>query len=270
MQSQLFEEQARSKLSAGFPDKMLILDLETTGGKATYHRIIEVGLLLVDAGEITKVWRSFVNPSTSVSATISRITGIYEKDIQHAPYFEDIAQELMGYLKGRVLVAHNARFDYGFLKNEFKRLGISYSSKPLCSVKLSRQLYPDYQRHNLDAIIRRFQLNIASRHRALDDAKAIYDFFLKTSAIRSEQDVRSSCQSILSNASIPPHLDSAIVKKLPQSPGVYYFYNQQDKLLYVGKSVNIRSRVMSHFSHCLLYTSPSPRDQRGSRMPSSA
>lgn len=227
---------------------MVILDLETTGGKATYHRIIEVGLLLIDSGEVTKVWRSFINPDTSISTSINRITGISEPDVLHAPYFQDVAQELLGYLEDRVLVAHNARFDYGFLKNEYKRLGINYAAKPLCSVKLSRQLYPEYKRHSLDAIISRFKLNVDSRHRAFDDAKAVYDFFLKTSALKPEEDVQSICQSILSNPTIPSHLNNEEVKKLPKAPGVYYFYNKQNKLLYVGKSVNIRSRVMNHFS----------------------
>ena len=99
-----------------------------------------------------------------------------------APTFSDIAEELLQYLDGRTLVAHNARFDYGFIKNEFARLDIKFSTKPLCAVKFSRALFPQFNRHGLSHIIKRFDLTIENRHRAMDDAEMIYQFFLKSSA----------------------------------------------------------------------------------------
>ena len=237
-----------SHLSSGFPDKMVILDCETTGGKATYHRIIEIGLLIVENGELIEKWQSFINPETSLPPFIQQLTGIQPPMIAGAPVFSDIAPMLLDKLQGRTLVAHNARFDYGFLKNEFERAGIAYNSKPLCSVKFSRNLYPQFKHHGLSAIIKRFNLSIANRHRALDDAEMIYQFFLKTSALFAAEDIEAFCKKLLKHASIPALLDADEIKKLPSAPGVYYFYDSKGLLLYIGKSVNIRNRVMSHFS----------------------
>ena len=162
--------------------------------------------------------------------------------------FEDIAQELLGYLEGRVLVAHNARFDYGFLKNEFSRIEQTYSTKPLCSVKVSRRLFPQYKSHSLSAIIKRFNFSIENRHRGLDDALMVWKLFLKASALFPAEDIMAVCDQALKRPALPMQLDPAEIDKLPKAPGVYYFYDSKDKLLYIGKSVNIRDRVMSHFT----------------------
>ena len=237
-----------STLSAGFPEKMVLLDLETTGGKATHHRIIEIGLLVIEHGEVIERWQSFVDPETTLPPFIQKLTGIAPSMLRGAPVFAQVAEPLLAYLNDRTLVAHNARFDYGFLKNEFERIGISYNAKPLCSVKFSRSLYPQFKRHGLDQIIKRFQLPIENRHRALDDAEMIYRFFLKSSGLFSEQEISSTCISLLKNPALPPLLKASDIKKLPASAGVYYFYDANGTLLYVGKSVHIRNRVMSHFS----------------------
>ena len=246
MQLDLLTQSADS-LSDGFPSDMVILDCETTGGKATYHRIIELGYMIIDGGQCVHRHQQFINPETSIPPGIQRLTGIRPEMLSDAPRFRDIAEELLTILKDRILVAHNARFDYGFLKNEFKRCGLDYKSKPLCSVKFSRRLYPQFRRHSLDQIIRRFQFNIEHRHRAFDDAEVIHQFFLKSSALFHEDDIEAACLDLLKTSSLPVNLERSEVEKLPSSPGVYHFYDQQNRLLYTGKSVNIKSRVMSHF-----------------------
>ena len=235
-------------LSAGFPEKMVLLDLETTGGKATHHRIIEIGLVVIEQGEVVERWQSFIDPETMLPPFIQKLTGIAPSNLRGAPLFSQVADKLLAYLDGRTLVAHNARFDYSFLKNEFERIGVSYNAKPLCSVKFSRSLYPQFKRHGLDQIIQRFQLPIENRHRAMDDAEMIQRFFLKSSALFSEEEISATCASLLKNPALPPLLKASALKKLPASAGVYYFYDANGALLYVGKSVNIRTRVMSHFS----------------------
>ena len=235
-------------LSAGFPEKMVLLDLETTGGKATHHRIIEIGLVVIEQGEVIERWQSFIDPETMLPPFIQKLTGIAPSNLRGAPLFSQVADKLLAYLDGRTLVAHNARFDYSFLKNEFERIGVSYNAKPLCSVKFSRSLYPQFKRHGLDQIIQRFQLPIENRHRAMDDAEMIQRFFLKSSALFSEEEIGATCASLLKNPALPPLLKASALKKLPASAGVYYFYDANGALLYVGKSVNIRTRVMSHFS----------------------
>lgn len=235
-------------LSGGFPEKMVLLDLETTGGKATHHRIIEIGLLVVEHGKVLERWQSFIDPETILPPFIQKLTGIAPSMLRGAPLFSEVADKLLTYLEDRTLVAHNARFDYGFLKNEFQRIGISYNAKPLCSVKFSRSLYPQFKRHGLDQIIQRFQLPIENRHRALDDAEMIQRFFLKSSALFSDEEIAATCASLLKNPALPPLLKASDIKKLPASAGVYYFYDANGALLYVGKSIHIRNRVMSHFS----------------------
>lgn len=237
-----------SLVSSGFPTKMVLLDCETTGGKATYHRIIEIGLLVIEEGKLIEKWQSFVNPQTTVPPFIQKLTGIQPSMVVEAPTFSDIAPLLLEKLQGRTLVAHNARFDYGFLKNEFTRAGVNYKAKPLCSVKISRNLYPQFKRHGLSNIIQRFGLSIKNRHRALDDAEMIYQFLLKTSALFAAEDIEACCKKLLKQASLPTLLDAQDIKKLPSDPGVYYFYDGAGQLLYVGKSIHIRNRVMSHFS----------------------
>jgi len=227
---------------------MVLLDCETTGGKAPYHRIIEIGLLVVEEGRLVEKWQTFVDPRVPLPPFIQRLTGISPGMVAGAPEFSDIAEELLSKLEGRTLVAHNARFDYSFLKNEFERAGISYNAKPLCSVKFSRNLYPQFKRHGLSQIIERFGLSIENRHRALDDAEMIYKFFQKSSALFSEDEIAATCKTLLKRPSLPTLLNAKEVEKLPTSAGVYYFYDAKGALLYIGKSVHIRNRVLSHFS----------------------
>ncbi len=244
----LAESAETTVLSSGFPEKMVILDCETTGGKATYHRITEIGLLVVERGEIIERWQQLINPESHIPPEIQRLTGITPAMVKGSPIFEDIAQELLNYLEGRVLVAHNARFDYGFLKNEFARIEQTYSTKPLCSVKVSRRLFPQYKSHSLSAIIKRFNFSIENRHRGLDDAMMVWKLFLKASALFPAEDIAAVCDKALKRPALPMQLDPAEIDRLPKAPGVYYFYDNKGKLLYIGKSVHIRDRVMSHFT----------------------
>jgi DNA polymerase-3 subunit epsilon len=237
-----------TSLSGGFPDKMVIVDLETTGGRAKYHRIIEIGLLVIENGRLIETWQSFINPETIVPSFIQKLTGIKPNMLNNAPIFGEIADILHEKLENRTLVAHNARFDHSFLKSEFSRIGIHYKTKPLCSVKFSRNLYPQFKRHGLSEIIKRFELTIENRHRALDDAQMVYGFFLKTSSIYSDQEIEACCKKLLKRTTLPPLLDPEEINQIPNSAGVYYFYGQNGELLYIGKSINLRNRVLSHFS----------------------
>ena len=241
-------DQQAQKLSRGFPAKMVLLDCETTGGNPKRNRIIELGLLVIEDGQLIERWQSFIDPETNLPPFIQKITGITPAMLIGAPVFSDIAPRLLEFLDGRTLVAHNARFDYGFLKNEFSRMGINFSTKPLCSVKFSRVLYPQFNRHGLSHIIKRFNLHIENRHCALDDAEMIYQFFLKSSALFSDEEIAATCKQQQKRPTLPMNLPSSDIDKLPSSAGVYYFYDSQGVLLYVGKSVQIRNRVMSHFN----------------------
>ncbi len=235
-------------MAAVTQDRLVFLDLETTGGNASRHRIIEIGLIEARPGKPARNWRSFVDPGCSVPAFIQSYTGIDADMLTGAPSFAKLARELLEILDGAVLVAHNARFDYGFLRNEFRRLGIRYRSPVLCTVKLARALYPGEKSYSLDALIARHGLACEARHRALGDAQAMYDFYRAAMAEHGEHAVATASAPQLRRPSLPAQIDPGLVDRLPNAPGVYQFLDAAGRYLYVGKSVSIRSRVLSHFS----------------------
>lgn len=230
------------------PEHLIFIDLETTGANNLRDRITEVGICEVHNGELVQEWSTLVNPETAISPFIEQLTGITSAMVADAPVFSDIAAELKERLSGKVLVAHNARFDYGFLKSEFNRENIDFNEKTLCTVKLSRALYPEHKRHNLDEIIKRHDLSMHNRHRALGDAQIIQNFFKKAKEEHLPEALGQAIEDQLKQPSLPPHLPKEQVENLPSSPGVYLFYGENEAVLYVGKSINIRSRVLSHFS----------------------
>lgn len=224
------------------------LDIETTGGNAMTDRITEIGIRFWCNGEVIGDWQTLVNPQTRISPFIESLTGINNALVADAPVFADIADDLRQQLEGKVMVAHNARFDYGFIKSEFRRLGQPFATRVLCTVKLSRKLYPQYQRHNMDALIARHHLAEVERHRAMGDVSAMLAFFSVALAEHGRETMAKTIGLLLQRPSVPSHLSHDVLKGLPSAPGVYRFYGENDVLLYVGKSTNIRQRVASHFS----------------------
>jgi DNA polymerase III subunit epsilon len=227
---------------------LAFVDLETTGATATHDRITEIGIVEVDADGSVREWQQLVNPGMRIPPFIEQLTGISNDMVADAPPFEAVAAEAMKRLEGRLFIAHNARFDYGFLKNEFKRLGITFRAPVLCTVKLSRTLFPEHKRHNLDSLIERHGLQAAARHRALADAQLIHQFWQKIQLDRSSDDIEAALRAQNAHPSLPPHLDASIVDDLPETPGVYLFYGENNLPLYVGKAKDIRQRVLSHFA----------------------
>ena len=230
-----------------FPLPCAIVDIETTGGNVTQDRVTEIGIVEVTEDGVSE-WSSLVNPRTSIPWSIQRLTGITNEMVAEAPYFEHVAKEIVLRLQGKLFIAHNVRFDYGFLRNEFARLAYSFSSKLLCTVKLSRHLYPEANGHSLEKIIRRHQIYVGARHRALDDARATYKFMLIAEEEKGRAQVNEAVERQYRQASAPAHIDSHLVSHLPTSPGVYYFWGERQELLYIGKSINIKKRVQSHFT----------------------
>lgn len=230
------------------PEHLVFIDLETTGTKILHDRVTEVGFCEVHDGQVVEEWSSLINPGKPISPFIEQITGITTAMVSEAPRFSEIAEELQGKLAGKVLVAHNARFDYGFLKSEFRRLEIAFQEKILCTLKLSRVLFPKQKKHNLDELIERHDLKAQDRHRALGDAQVLRDFFEKLRREVPNELLTKAIRSQLKQPSLPPHLPIEQLKRVPSSPGVYFFYGENDIVLYIGKSIDIRSRVYSHFA----------------------
>jgi DNA polymerase III subunit epsilon len=223
------------------------VDVETTGGDNVRNRIIEIGIVAATGGELEYEWSTLVNPGRGVPRAIEEFTGITDEMVRHAPFFEDIADEVARRVEGRLFVAHNARFDYGFFRGEFRRAGRKFSSRVACTVKLSRRLYPDESRHNLDAVIERLGLACERRHRALPDAQALWQFWGVLRAAHERETVEAALREITQLRSLPPCLPPDLPDRLPEAPGVYRFYGENDALLYVGKARDIRQRVLAHW-----------------------
>lgn len=227
----------------------VIVDVETTGSSPIYDRIIEIGILRVENGEVIETFQTLLNPQTPISPFIENITGIKNRELLGAPSFEDVSHKIGELLSEGIFVAHNARFDYGFVKNELKRSGVNFNAKSLCTVKLSRKLFPTFRRHDLSTLIDRFNLQCENRHRAFDDAKVLWDFILSINSSNRGEELNDAISEILKENILPQFLDALEIKKLPENPGVYKFISVGDEILYVGKSKNIKQRVLSHFSN---------------------
>ncbi|HEX5628665.1 MAG TPA: exonuclease domain-containing protein [Usitatibacteraceae bacterium] len=234
------------------------VDLETTGTSATGDRVTEVAIVRVVEGELVEEWSTLVDPERSIPPDIQILTGITNEMVKGAPTFSDIRHEVLGRLEGHLFVAHNARFDYGFLKNEFARLETAFTAEVLCTVRLSRRLYPEAVGHGLDALINRHGLvdpldavdpsARTGRHSALGDARALWRFAQVIGREKPEEEIVAAVRRILKIPSLPPQLPADALEGVPECAGVYRFYGVNDLPLYIGKSVNLRERVRSHFS----------------------
>lgn len=232
-----------------FEGNAVFVDIETNGGSGPRGRVIEVAAIKVSHGEIVDSFTSLVNPGSDVPYWITKLTGIMSADLIDAPYFEDIATQLYEFMNDSIFVAHNVLFDYSFLKREFAAAGYDFKPKLFCTVKMSRALWPEHRGHSLEKIITRHGISFAARHRAYDDAKAMYDYVKLTIEAKGREAFLDNIARQLKTKTLPPNVDEAVILNLPDSPGVYIFEDDVGAPLYVGKSVNIRSRVRSHFSN---------------------
>ncbi|HEV7477726.1 MAG TPA: exonuclease domain-containing protein [Burkholderiales bacterium] len=226
---------------------LAIVDLETTGTDPAGDRITEIAVLEVQGFALTSEWSTLVNPGAGTPSPIQALTGITNEMVARAPSFAQVAEELHELLRGRVFVAHNARFDYGFLRREFDRAGIRFTAKTLCTVRLSRRLYPREPHHNLDSLIARHGIDCRQRHRAMGDADALWQFLQIAEREHGEEVVAVAARQIARQPTLPPQLERAAVDAVPEAPGVYLFYDEASVPLYIGKSASMRTRVMAHF-----------------------
>lgn len=231
------------------PDKVFsIVDIETTGGSIHYDRITEIGIIQMQNGKVINEYRSFFLPGKTLSPWITELTGITNAMLRGSPRFKEKAQDIFEMLSGTIFVAHNARFDYSFIKAEMMRAGIVFNAPILCTVRLSRGLFPEYKKHSLDAIMERYDLSCDQRHRALDDALMVKKFLDILPTFHTEEQILNQVKKQLKQYVVPSNVPEHLIKNLPESAGIYKFYGKDGALLYVGKSINIRERVLSHFT----------------------
>jgi DNA polymerase-3 subunit epsilon len=239
------------------PTDLVFVDLETTGGNAAHHRIIEIGIVRLRGGVVVEEWSTLVNPECTIPPYIESFTGISNDMVVSAPRFADIGRVVLDKLKpataAPVFVAHNARFDYGFLRAEFRRADLPFCAPVLCTVKLSRRLFPEELRHNLDVVMERHGLQCSARHRALGDAQVIRDFWITLCRELPEDTLAAAAHAAMGAVKLPPHLPEGLPDELPEGPGMYRFFGARagaegEALLYVGRAGSLRSAILAHFA----------------------
>jgi len=229
-------------------NRFAIIDLETTGGKAGRDRITEIGIVLHDGSAVLDTFQTLVNPECYIPAGIVELTGITQQMVATAPKFYEIAKTVVELTQNTIFVAHNARFDYTFLQQEFARLGYTFSMKKLCTVQLTRKVFPGLPSYSLGNLIEQFGLSADRRHRALDDALATAQLFGRImSSGQALQSVEEMIHQGLKAAMLPAGWDADRILALPEACGVYYFHNREGEVVYTGKSLNIQKRVVEHF-----------------------
>ncbi|WP_175831384.1 exonuclease domain-containing protein [Burkholderia cenocepacia] len=221
---------------------LVFVDLETTGGSLADHRITEIGV--VEIGPLgVSTWASLVNPGQAIPPFIQQLTGISDAMVRDAPTFASLAPALFERLDGKLFVAHNASFDRGFLRAEFERAGLPFNPDVLCTVRLSRALFPRESRHGLDALIERHGLVPAARHRALADADLLWQFWRQLHDIVPLERLREQIARTTRHFRLGGDLTEAWLDTAPAGCGAYALFGERDEALYVGRSVRVRQRL---------------------------
>jgi DNA polymerase-3 subunit epsilon len=226
-----------------------IVDIETTGGYAAANGIIEISIRVFDGETITGSFETLINPHQAIPRYIQAFTGINNEMVQDAPSFEEVAETVFTLLQGNIFVAHNVNFDYSFLKNHLQSCGYTLATKKLCTVRLSRQLFPGYPSYSLGNICHSLGIPLENRHRAGGDAEATVALFKLLLQADTAGVIEGSLKKASKEQMLPPNVPKAHFDALPATPGVYYFHDQRGKVVYVGKAKDIRKRVNSHFSN---------------------
>jgi DNA polymerase-3 subunit epsilon len=228
-----------------------IVDIETTGGSPNTEKITEIAIYHFDGVNITDEFITLINPEKTIPNYITALTGITNEMVENAPRFYEIAKRIVELTEGRILVAHNASFDYKFIQSEFKSLGYDFKRQSICTLRLSRKLLPGHRSYSLGNLCQDLNIAIDGRHRAAGDAMAtvkLLDLLMNRSRQTGQQEVlQASVSGTLKN--LHPDLDKESLDALPDQTGVYYFLNDQQQVIYIGKSNSIRKRVMSHLSN---------------------
>lgn len=226
-----------------------IVDIETTGGFASGNGITEVAVVLHNGREEEGRYSTLINPRQSIPRYITALTGITNEMVADKPGFDEVAPHLFNLLSGRIFVAHNVNFDYSFVKSHLDSCGYDLQVKKLCTVRLARKIYPGHHSYSLGNLCRALDIDINNRHRAEGDADATARLFTKMMRDDVEGQILKMIKGKNAEQFLPPNLPAEDLVALPYGPGVYYFENQKKEIVYVGKALNLRNRVRSHFSN---------------------
>lgn len=222
-----------------------IVDIETTG---TIHdgKITEIAIIIHDGTKEIERFTTLLNPQRKIDRYVVKLTGITDQMVADAPLFAEHADRIMEMTKDRVFVAHNVSFDYGFLKKEFGALNMEFKREMLDTIDICRRIIPGLPSYSLGKLCASLGIEMDSHHRALDDTAATATLFARLFQ-KDPTTVFSRIKPDMPDVRIPPNLPASELEKVPTGAGVYYFYDGDDEILYVGKSINIKKRVLSHF-----------------------
>lgn len=234
-----------------------IIDIETSGFRHVENKITEISIFIHNGKEVIDEFTTLINPECSIPYQITSLTGITNSMVKEAPKFYEVAKKVEEITRDRVFVAHSVNFDYGVISKEFKDLGGSFKRKKLCTIRLSKKVFPGLKSYSLGNLCSSLEIPISDRHRARGDARATVNLFEKILSKDSNGEVINSFLNLRNqHGTLPPSITKEQITNLPETPGVYYFYNKEGKIIYIGKAKNIKNRVVSHFRD------KAPKEQR--------
>jgi DNA polymerase-3 subunit epsilon len=225
-----------------------IVDIETTGGNASGSRITEIAIIIHDGTNIIDRYETLVNPQKNIPLPIFALTGIDNQMVRDAPVFEDISFKIKELLTDRIFVAHNVNFDYSFVRHQLEESGHKWTARKLCTVRAARKIRPGLGSYSLGNLCRSLYIPLENRHRAGGDADATAVLFSRLLEWDLDGEITKMVKNTAQDQRLPPNLPPEDFEQLPESHGVYYFYNREKKVIYVGKAINLKKRVASHFS----------------------
>ncbi len=225
-----------------------IVDIETTGGYAIKSKITEIAIYIFDGEKIVDEYQTLVNPEQNIPFHIQTLTGITPEMVEFAPKFEDVAKEIHHFLEDKIFVAHNVNFDYGFIYNQLKEVGINWQANKLCTVRLARKIIPGKNSYSLGNLCQNLNIRLENRHRAAGDALATVKLFQLLIDQDHEGLIISTAKNQSKTQRLPTNVTLENFNQLPETTGIYFFRDQKGKIIYVGKAINIKKRVSSHFT----------------------
>jgi len=225
-----------------------IVDIETTGGRPYIHQITEIAIFLHNGHHITDSFETLINPQVPIPPYITGITGITNDMVAQAPTFEDVALKIQNFTEGKVFVAHHVSFDYSFLQAQFESIGMKFERLRLCTLRLSRKIFPGLRKYNLGALCEQLSIPLQNRHRAGGDAHATALLFSQLIQQDTQQEIAKQLKYSSTALHLPPAISDDLIRQLPETTGIYYFHNAQSTVIYVGKVNNIKARVKQHFT----------------------
>jgi DNA polymerase-3 subunit epsilon len=226
-----------------------IVDIETTGGHANAHGITEIAIVIHNGERVIEQYETLINPYQPIPIFIQGLTGITDEMVSKAPPFANVALKIFSLLDQKIFVAHNVNFDFSFVHHHLKKEGLILNSKKLCTVRLARKIFPGLPSYSLGKLTRNLNIHIPNRHRAMGDAFATATLFKMMVDADDKHYIKEALATKTKEQALPSFISREEIEKIPKQPGVYYFKNKKDKIIYVGKAKNLYKRILSHFSN---------------------